>query len=63
MKRKIFKAIQSFEMIDDHGFYKPLPIQQVWALTDLVLAAIQEKEVGIQETKSNQKEDKIGKDK
>lgn len=53
MREKIFKAIRSYEITDDHGFSKPLPPQQVWALTDLVLAAIQEKEVGIQERKSN----------
>lgn len=45
MREKIFKAIRSYEITDDHGFSKPLPPQQVWALTDLVLAAIQEKEV------------------
>ena len=53
MREKIFKAIRSYEIIDDHGFSKPLPPQQAWALTDLVLAAINtEKEMGIQETKS-----------
>ncbi len=52
MREKIFKAIRSYEIIDDHGFSKPLPPQQVWALTDLVLAAIYtEKEVDIQEVK------------
>ena len=54
MRKKIFEAIRSYEIVDDHGFSKPLPPQQAWALTDLVLAAIHtEKEVGIQETKSN----------
>ena len=53
MREKIFKAIRSYEITDDHGFSKPLPMQQAWALTDLILAAIQtKKEVGIQETKS-----------
>ena len=52
MRDKIFKAIRSYEMIDDHGFSKPLPPQQAWALTDLVLAAIRtEKEVDIREVK------------
>ena len=60
MREKIFKAIRSYEITDDHGFSKPLPPQQVWALTDLVLAAIQmEKEVGIQETKSKSKPNPI----
>ena len=46
VREKIFKAIRSYEIIDDHGFSKTLPPQQVWALTDLVLAAIHtEKEV------------------
>ena len=55
MREKIFKAIRSYEIIDDHGFSKPLPLQQVMALTELVLAAIQtEKEVSIQKTKSIQ---------
>ena len=50
MREKIFKAIRSYELIDDHGFSKPLPTQQVWALTDLVLAAIHtEKEVNTRE--------------
>jgi len=54
MRKKIFEAIRSYEIVDDHGFSKSLPPQQVWALTDLVLAAIRtEKEVCIQETKSN----------
>ena len=52
MRERIFKAIRSYELIDDHGFPKTLPQQQVWALTDLVLSAIRmEKEVGIQEVK------------
>jgi hypothetical protein len=60
MREKIFKAIRSYEITDDHGFSKPLPPQQVWALTDLVLAAIQmEKEVSIQETKSKSKPNPI----
>ena len=55
MRKKIFEAIRSYEIVDDHGFSKHLPIQQVWALTDRVLAAIRtEKEVGIREKKSNQ---------
>ena len=45
MKKKIFEAIRSYEIVDDHGFSKPLPPQQAWVLTDLILAAIQEKEV------------------
>ena len=46
IREKIFNAIRSYEIIDDHGFSKPLPLQQVLALTELVLAAIQtEKEV------------------
>ena len=54
MREKIFKAIRSYEITDDHGFSKPLPMQQAWALTDLILAAIQtEKEVVIKERKSN----------
>ena len=60
MREKIFKAIRSYEITDDHGFSKPLPPQQAWALTDLVLAAIKmEKEVGIQETKSKSKPNPI----
>ncbi len=60
MREKIFKAIRSYEITDDHGFSKPLHPQQVWALTDLVLAAIRmEKEVGIQETKSKPKPNPI----
>ena len=56
MRERIFKAIRSYELIDDHGFSKPLPTQQVWALTDLVLSAIRmENEVDIQETKSESK--------
>ena len=50
MKEKIFNAIRSYEIIDDHGFSKPLPLQQVMALTELVLAAIQtEKGVNVWE--------------
>lgn len=50
MKERIFKAIRSYEIIDDHGFSKPLPLQQVMALTELVLAAIQtKKEVNVWE--------------
>ena len=46
MRKKIFEAIWSYEIVDDHGFSKPLPPQQAWVLTDLVLAAIHtEKEV------------------
>lgn len=46
MRKKIFEAIRSYEIVDDHGFSKPLPPQQAWVLTDLVLAAIRtEKEV------------------
>ena len=53
MRKKIFEAIRSYEIVDDHGFSKPLPPQQAWALTDLILTAINtEKEMGIQETKS-----------
>jgi len=55
MREKIFNAIRSYEIIDDHGFSKPLPLQQVWDLTNLVLEAIYtEKEVSIQKTKSIQ---------
>ena len=50
MRKKIFEAIRSYEIVDDHGFSKPLPPQQAWALTDLVLAAIHtEKEVNVWE--------------
>ena len=50
MREKIFNAIRSYEIIDDHGFSKPLPLQQVLALTELVLAAIQtKKEVNVRE--------------
>lgn len=52
MREKIFKAIRSYEIIDDHGFSKTLHPQQVWALTDLVLAAIHtEKEVNTREVR------------
>ena len=60
MRERIFKAIRSYELIDDHGFPKTLPQQQVWALTDLVLSAIRmENEVDIQETKSESKPNPI----